>query len=87
MVTVIPLLLFAMAATRIPLSLIGIMQYISPSMQFLLGLLIYHEAFDIHRLVGFCCVWVGLLIFILEGTIFQRSKKLRLVEAANVTEG
>ena len=45
-VTTIPLLMFASAAQRIPLSLVGILQYIAPTLQFLLGVLVYHEPFD-----------------------------------------
>lgn len=64
-----PLLLFALAVFRIPLSLVGILQYIAPTIQFLIGLLIYHEPFDEQRFVGFVLIWVALLIFALEGFI------------------
>jgi len=69
LVTVVPLILFASAAQRIPLSLMGILQYINPTMQFLLGVLVYKEPFDHHRLIGFGVVWVALILFGLEGTL------------------
>lgn len=65
-VTTIPLLMFASAAQSIPLSMVGIMQYIAPTIQFLLGVLVYKEPFDNAHLIGFSIVWVALLIFILE---------------------
>jgi chloramphenicol-sensitive protein RarD len=70
-VTVIPLLLFATAAKRIPLTMIGVLQYINPTMQFLLGTLVYKEAFDHNRLIGFGFVWAGLILFALEGLLVR----------------
>jgi chloramphenicol-sensitive protein RarD len=72
-VTTIPLLMFASAAQVIPLSMIGIMQYIAPTLQFLIGILVYKESFSITQLVGFGIVWLGLLVFILEGFWARRS--------------
>ena len=78
-VTAVPLLLFASAARRIPLSLMGILQYLSPTTQFLLGVLVYHEPFTPQRLIGFGFVWLALLFFWLESFIHNRSlKKLQL---------
>lgn len=73
LVTIIPLLLFASAAPRVPLSTIGILQYINPTMQFLLGVLVYKEPFTHHRLIGFSMVWAGLIIFWLEGLYARRN--------------
>jgi chloramphenicol-sensitive protein RarD len=75
LVTVIPLLLFASAAQRIPLTTIGVLQYINPTMQFLLGVLIYKEPFDHHRLIGFGVVWAALILFGLEGFLVQRRSR------------
>jgi chloramphenicol-sensitive protein RarD len=72
LVTMIPLFMFAMAAPRIPLATIGILQYINPTMQFLLGVLIFKEPFDHHRLIGFGVVWVALILFGVEGFWVQR---------------
>jgi chloramphenicol-sensitive protein RarD len=68
-VTAVPLLLFTAAARRIPLSTIGLLQYIAPTMQFLIGVLIYGEPFTTQRLVGFSIIWIALLIYAVEGII------------------
>jgi chloramphenicol-sensitive protein RarD len=73
-VTTIPLLMFASAAQRIPLSTVGILQYIAPTLQFLLGVLAFHEAFNRDRLIGFSLVWLALIIFWAEGTLASRKK-------------
>jgi chloramphenicol-sensitive protein RarD len=59
LVTIVPLLFFASAAQRVPLTVIGILQYINPTMQFLLGVLVYKEPFTHDRLIGFGLVWAG----------------------------
>ncbi|MDE0804636.1 MAG: EamA family transporter RarD [Acidimicrobiales bacterium] len=61
-VTAVPLLLFATAATRIPLSLLGLLQYVTPTMQLLCGVLILDEDLPPERLVGFVLVWVALTV-------------------------
>ncbi len=66
-VTAIPLLLFARAARRIPLSLLGLLQYISPTMQLLTGVFIYDEPFDGPRLTGFVAIWAALAVYSVEG--------------------
>lgn len=66
-VTAVPLLCFASAARRIPLSAIGLMQYIGPSIQFMLGLFVYGEPFDAGKLVGFVIVWAALVIYAIDG--------------------
>jgi chloramphenicol-sensitive protein RarD len=67
LVTMIPLLMFVSAAQRVSLTTIGLMQYITPTCQFLIGVLIYKEAFDVNRALGFVFVWIGLIIFAVEG--------------------
>lgn len=71
-VTTIPLLLFASAAQRIPLSMVGILQYIAPTCQFLLGVLYYKEPFDRSHLIGFGIVWLALAIFWAESILSHR---------------
>ncbi len=73
LVTTVPLLLFASAAPRVPLTMIGILQYINPTMQFLLGVLVYHEPFTHDRLIGFGLVWAGLILFWAEGLYARRN--------------
>lgn len=67
MVTAIPLLLFASAAQRISLTLIGILQYIAPTLQILLGIFFFHEPFSSAQLTGFSLVWIALAIFVVGG--------------------
>jgi chloramphenicol-sensitive protein RarD len=65
--TAIPLLLFATGARKIPLSILGLLQYLSPTLQFLLGVWLFHEAFSSDRLVGFLMIWAALILFAGEG--------------------
>ena len=67
--TAIPLLLFATGARKIPLSILGLLQYLSPTMQFLLGVLLFKEAFTADRLVGFVLIWSALILFAGEGLL------------------
>lgn len=71
-VTSIPLLMFASAARQIPLTMIGILQYVAPTLQFLIGVFLYHEPFDQSRLIGFSLVWLALLIFWVENYLANR---------------
>ena len=68
-VTTVPLLLFAAAARRIPLSLMGMLQYINPTIQFLLGVFVYKEPFTHSQFTGFACVWAALVLFAGEGYV------------------
>ncbi len=72
-VTTIPLLMFASAAKEIPLSMVGILQYFAPTIQFLIGIFLYHEPFDRSHLIGFGIVWVALVIFWIENYIAHRN--------------
>lgn len=65
--TAVPLLLFAAGARLIPMSTLGILQYISPSLQFALGVWLFHEPFEPARLVGFVLIWAALLVYSMEG--------------------
>jgi len=60
-ITVVPLLLFNGAATRLPLTITGLLQYITPTIMFLIGILVNHEAMNIGRLVGFSAIWLALI--------------------------
>ena len=71
-VTTIPLLMFASAAKQIPLTIIGLLQYVAPTMQFLIGIFVYKEPFDQSHLVGFGIVWVALIIFAVESYFSNR---------------
>jgi chloramphenicol-sensitive protein RarD len=65
-VTTIPLLMFASAAKAIPLTIVGLLQYIAPTLQFMIGVFIYKEPFDRSLLIGFSIVWLALIIFWVE---------------------
>lgn len=62
--TTLPLLWFAMGARQISMSLLGMLQYISPTLQFLCGVLIFNETLSIERSVGYLLVWIGVVIFL-----------------------
>lgn len=62
--TTLPLLWFAMGARQISMSLLGMLQYISPTLQFLCGVLIFNETLSIERSVGYLLVWTGVVIFL-----------------------
>jgi chloramphenicol-sensitive protein RarD len=71
-VTTIPLLMFASAAKEIPLTVVGLLQYIAPTLQFIIGVFIYKEPFDHSHLIGFAVVWVALVIFWVENYLAHR---------------
>ncbi len=62
-VTAVPLLLFAAGARRVTLATLGLLQYLGPTIQFLLGIYLYHEPFDPRRGLGFALIWAGLLLY------------------------
>ncbi|MBK1684078.1 EamA family transporter RarD [Rhodoferax fermentans] len=70
--TAIPLLLFAAGARRIPLATLGLLQYISPSLQMLLGVWLYGEPFEPARAIGFYLIWAALVIYSAEGLWLMR---------------
>lgn len=70
-ITAIPLLLFASGARKIPLSVLGLLQYIGPTIQMSLGIFMFHEAFTAARLVGFVLIWSALALYAAEG-MYQR---------------
>jgi chloramphenicol-sensitive protein RarD len=74
-VTAGSLLLFAAGARRIPLATLGLIQYLSPSLQFLLGVFLFHEPMSATRLVAFGCIWGALAIYSAEG--LWRSRQAR----------
>jgi chloramphenicol-sensitive protein RarD len=75
----VPLVMFAAGARKIPLSLVGVLQYISPTLQLLCGVLLWHEPFGGARVVGYVLIWLALVIYTLEGAWLA---KLRRTEAS-----
>jgi len=82
-VTAVPLLLFAGAARRVPLTVIGLTQYLTPVLQFLIGVLLLHEAMPTPRLIGFALVWVALIILSVD--VFRASRRSRRVVIGSVS--
>ncbi|MDP8221316.1 MAG: EamA family transporter RarD [Candidatus Stygibacter frigidus] len=73
-VTATPLLLFGQAARKIPLSTLGFLQYLAPTLQFLLGVFIFREQFQFPKLIGFSIIWIALIIF----SIARFSRKYKM---------
>lgn len=67
--TAVPLIAFGAAANRIPLSTLGLLQYFAPSLQFLCGVVVFHEAMSAGRWLGFAIIWVSLAVFVAEGVL------------------
>nr|WP_295771689.1 EamA family transporter RarD [Rhodoferax sp.] len=74
--TAIPLLLFAAGARRIPMTTLGILQYVSPSILFLLSVLVFKEPLQLPRLIGFALIWGALVVYSLEGLFNSRRGRL-----------
>jgi len=81
LVTALPLLCFGAAAIRVPLVTLGLLQYLAPVLQFLLGVLWFQEDMSTGRWIGFALVWVALAIFTFE-SIRHRRQQLRLATEA-----
>jgi chloramphenicol-sensitive protein RarD len=76
-VTAVPLLLFGAAASRVPLTTLGLLQYLAPTLQFLIGVAVYGEPMPVAKLLGFGLVWVALAVFTSE-SLRHRRRQLRL---------
>ena len=76
-ITAVPLLLFAAAATRIPLSALGLLQYITPTLQFIIGVAYFGEAMSPGRWVGFGLVWLALMVLTTYGLVRARRDRRR----------
>ncbi|MGH8441301.1 MAG: EamA family transporter RarD [Nevskiaceae bacterium] len=75
LVTALPLILFAYGAQRIPYSLVGILQYIAPSLQLACGVLLYGEPFSAVQAQGFACIWLALGIYAGDGLLRLRASR------------
>ncbi|MGI8701581.1 MAG: EamA family transporter RarD [Nocardioidaceae bacterium] len=73
-VTALPLILFAGAANKVPLATLGMLQYIAPTLQFLIGVLVYAEPLSLARWIGFILVWVALLLLSTESILAMRRR-------------
>ena len=84
LVTVVPLLFFTAAATRLPLSTLGLLQYLAPTLQFLLGVLYFGEDMSTARWIGFALVWLALVILTAFG--IRQAQLARRPVAESVVE-
>ncbi|WP_375491530.1 EamA family transporter RarD [uncultured Jatrophihabitans sp.] len=86
LVTVIPLLFFAAATRRLPLTILGLLQYLAPILQFAVGVGIRHEKLPTAELVGFCLVWLALIVLTVDSLRSQRRARqlARAAEAVSV---
>ncbi|SAL23151.1 EamA family transporter RarD [Caballeronia humi] len=83
-ITAIPLLLFAAGARRIPLSMLGLIQYITPTLQLLIGVIVYGEPFGHDRLIGYGAIWAALAVYSMEGIWRSRLTTPRSPSGADV---
>ncbi len=89
-VTALPLLAFGGAATRIPLSTLGLLQYITPILQFALGVFVFNEAMPASRWIGFFIVWTALVVFSIDAYRHSRQRSRdrgnKLIDELEVSE-
>ncbi|EQC25727.1 hypothetical protein SDRG_16389 [Saprolegnia diclina VS20] len=76
MITILPLILFAKAAPAIPMTLMGILQYVCPTIQFFIGIFLYDEPFTTTKLVGFIVIWIALVVFTTDSVLTYRRSLL-----------
>jgi len=82
LITTIPLLLFASGARRVTMVTLGLLQYISPTLQFILGVFLYHEELTRERLIGFILIWIALIIYSGESFWFNAKRRSAEKQAA-----
>ncbi|MEU3352717.1 EamA family transporter RarD [Streptomyces sp. NPDC037389] len=80
-ITAIPLVSFGAAAVRLPLSVLGMLQYLAPVFQFALGLFVFHEAMPAERWAGFALVWLALAVLTWDGLRTARQARVELKQA------
>jgi chloramphenicol-sensitive protein RarD len=78
--TAVPMLMFTYGARRVTMTTLGILQYVAPTLQFLIGVYVFGEPFDQSRLVGFGIIWIALAIYWIEGFARYRRRNRTLVE-------
>ncbi|MGW5923334.1 EamA family transporter RarD [Nocardia fluminea] len=85
-VTLLPLLLFAVAAKRVPLSTMGILQYLTPALQMAWGVAVMHEPMPASRWAGFALIWTALAVFTADAVLrARRTRQRSVIEAADAT--
>jgi chloramphenicol-sensitive protein RarD len=84
-ITTVPLLLFGYAAHKIPLSTLGLMQYLAPTINLMLGIFIYGEEFPTTRMIGFMLIWGALAIFMADNLLRRLRNKKRVLTVVEET--
>jgi len=85
LVTTAPLLLFGAAARRLPLTTLGLLQYLAPALQFVFGIALFHESMPLPRLVGFGLVWLALAVLTADGLGHRQDRMSRVVSRAQAS--
>ena len=75
-VTAVPLMLFAKGATDIPLYMLGILQYLPPTMQFFIGIFVYGEELSVQKLISFSIIWVAVAVFCYSAILSMKKQSL-----------
>ncbi|MBM6638203.1 EamA family transporter RarD [Staphylococcus xylosus] len=78
-VTAVPLILFSAGARRIPLSLTGFIQYIGPTLMFLIGIFLFKEPFDLDQLITFIFIWIGIIIYSISQYVKIKKDKNQVI--------
>ncbi|MFB8034362.1 EamA family transporter RarD [Streptomyces sp. NPDC056004] len=86
LVTAVPLVLFGAAAIRVPLSTLGLLQYLAPVFQFVLGIVYFHEAMPPERWAGFALVWLALTLLTWDAFRTARRTRMRMQEARQAAQ-
>lgn len=85
-ITAVPLLLFGAAARRLPLTTVGTLQFIAPILQFILAITVFNEPMPVERLIGFCLVWVAVILLCVDMARQPRRDRAALATAATLTK-
>jgi chloramphenicol-sensitive protein RarD len=80
LITAVPLLFFGAAASRIPLTQLGLLQYLAPTLQFLIGVLVFSEPLGLAKLLGFVLVWSALAVFTADLVSSSRRQRIPVAE-------
>ena len=75
-ITAVPLMLFAKGATDIPLYMLGILQYLPPTMQFFIGIFVYGEELSVQKLISFSIIWVAVAVFCYSAVVSMKKQNL-----------
>ena len=75
-ITAVPLMLFAKGASDIPLYILGILQYLPPTMQFFIGIFVYNEELSIQKLISFSIIWVAVAVFCYSAIISMKKQNM-----------